>query len=137
MPLLAALLLASAIKVARHREESRGFAGPPTGGSSDHDSPSPLEADQMTKRHEGPEPGQQTSGTLLGKGPFTEGLVHSPPSSWISVVLMVVGFSLLGVAGVVLAFSVPTALVVGAVGVTIGLVGIVVGVRQKLMSSVE
>lgn len=78
-----------------------------------------------------------TSGKPFGQGPFEEGVHETPTSSWVAVLLMVVGFALVGVMVVLLSIAMMPAIIVGIIGAVLGVAGIVVGITSGMMNHVE
>ncbi len=90
----------------------------------------------------GPDPqrrpvGGPTSGRLLGSGPFTRGFSRTGRALWLAVLLMVAGFSLLGVAAVLLSANRTGAVVSAAAGVVVGGLGVVLARRGRILQDVE
>ena len=80
---------------------------------------------------------RQAGGTPLGPGPFMDDLHRTPPVLWVAVGLMCLGFSLIGGGVVALSMDTAAAIALFAAGGVLGLIGLVLGARNRIMGNVD
>lgn len=71
---------------------------------------------------------------IIGSGPFDKGLHQTAPLVWVAVALMVAGAILLGGAVVALVSSHAVALALAVAGALVGLFGIGLARRERIMA---
>ena len=93
----------------------------------------------MTEQQEAPKTlrPRQAGETPFGPGPFMDDLHRTPTVLWVAVALMCLGFSLIGGAVVALSMDTAAAIALFASGAAIGLIGLVLGARNRIMSNVD
>lgn len=83
-------------------------------------------------------PSQDQAGANAGgPGPFSRDLHRTPPVLWASVALMCLGAALVGGGAIALSRSLTLAVVLFIAGAVVGGIGLVLGLRNRIMTNVD